>query len=136
MAKYEALLVAPDGDFVTDFKENSIEKVQEDLADIGSKWVFYPYIFIIKLPKDPSKNVTKGGLFRDKYTGASTVGSVNGAFIVKGVSRSKIVDVVSPESLEFMKGWTVAKAIKKIVIENKQFEGYFGEHKILWGFYE
>jgi len=51
MVKYEALLVAPNGAFVTDFKEDSIEKVQEDLADKGSKWFFYPYEFIIEVHK-------------------------------------------------------------------------------------
>jgi len=50
MAKYEALLVSPDGAFVTDFKENTIEQVRKDLED-NDKWFFYPYEFIIEAHK-------------------------------------------------------------------------------------
>ena len=129
MAKYIALLVSPDGEFLPDFKEDSIRKVKEDLANMGTRWYYYPYIFIVKVPEDLSKNITKHGLFRDAYTGVPIATSPEGKFIAKRISRSKIVDVVSPESLKFMKGWTIGKAIKKIAIENAKLE----EGEPLWG---
>lgn len=49
MSKYKALLVSPDGDWVTDFSGcNSIEEVQERLNDMGSRWIFYPFHAVIK----------------------------------------------------------------------------------------
>ena len=109
MAKYEALLVAPDGAFVTDFKEDTIEKVQEDLADRGSRWYFYPYEFIIEAHRGSD-------IWGDKYR------HIDSDFLKK-----KIVD--APEPLNFMKGWTVGKVIKKIVAENSKLK----EGGTLWG---
>ena len=129
MTKYAALLVSPSGEFLPDFKEDSVEKVQEDLANMGTRWYFYPYIFIIKVPEELSKNITKRGLIRDAYTGVPIVTSAEGAFIVKRISRSKIVDVATPESLKFVKGWSVGRAIKKIATENAKLE----EGDPLWG---
>ena len=102
MAKYEALLVAPDGAFVTDFKRDTVEQVRRELEDIGSKWIFYPYEFIIRIPKSP----------------------VN---YKEGLMRQKIID--APEPLDFMKGWTIGKAIKRIVAENSKLK----EGDALWG---
>ena len=51
MSKYEALLVAPDGAYVTDFREDLIERVKEDLINNSDKWFFYPYEFIIEVHK-------------------------------------------------------------------------------------
>ena len=46
---YKALLVAPDGDWVTDFREcETPEEVQEQLADMGSRWYFYPFHAVIR----------------------------------------------------------------------------------------
>ena len=109
MAKYEALLVAPDGAFVTDFKENSIEKVKEDLADMGSRWFFYPYEFIINAHEGIE---IRGDLYR---------------YVKDDFLKKKIVD--APEPLDFMKGWTIGKAIKKIVAENSKLK----EGDYLWG---
>ena len=47
MPKYQALLVAPDGDYVTDYKCDTIEQVTDALADRGSRWYFYPFEFVI-----------------------------------------------------------------------------------------
>ena len=44
---YQALLFAPDGDWVTDF-EGTKEEVEEELANKGSKWYFYPFECLIK----------------------------------------------------------------------------------------
>jgi len=129
MVKYVALLVSPDGEFLPDFKEDSIRKVKEDLANIGTRWYYYPYIFIVKVPEDLSKNITKRGLFRDAYTGVPITTSLEGRLTAKRISRSKIVDVATPKSLKFIKGWTVGRAIKKIATKNAKLE----EGEPLWG---
>ena len=133
MVKYIAMLVSPDGEFLPDFKEDSIEKVKEDLANMGTRWYHYPYIFIVKVPEDLSKNITKPGLFRDAYTGVPLETSPEGKLLAKRISKCKIVDVATPgvpsESLKFMKGWTFGRAIKKIATENAKLE----EGEPLWG---
>jgi hypothetical protein len=49
MAKYKAVLFAPDGDWVTDYSNSeSIEEVQELLANQGSRWFFYPFHAVIR----------------------------------------------------------------------------------------
>lgn len=45
---YRAILIAPDGDWVTDFKRETITEVEEELADMGSRWIFYPFHAVIK----------------------------------------------------------------------------------------
>ena len=47
MSKYQALLVAFDGDYQIDYKRETIEEVQNALADRGSRWYFYPFEFVI-----------------------------------------------------------------------------------------
>ena len=45
---YKALLVAPDGQWVTDYRGcKTKEEVMYRLGDQGSKWYFYPFEFII-----------------------------------------------------------------------------------------
>ena len=42
--KYQAVLFAPDGDYVTDFHDtNTIEEVWEEINNMGSRWIFYPF---------------------------------------------------------------------------------------------
>ena len=44
---YQAILFSPDGDFVTDaHNTESIEKVWERVNDWGSRWFFYPFVFV------------------------------------------------------------------------------------------
>jgi len=43
---YHATLFHPDGDFVTDFYRDDKQEIWECVADMGSKWVFYPIIVI------------------------------------------------------------------------------------------
>lgn len=47
--KYKAVLISPDGqDKVTDFHEsNTIAEVEDKLANMGSRWYFYPIAFVI-----------------------------------------------------------------------------------------
>lgn len=49
MKQYKAVLISPDGqDKVTDFyKSNSIQEVWNKVNDMGSRWFFYPIIFVI-----------------------------------------------------------------------------------------
>jgi len=92
MVKYEALLVSPDGDWLIDFEEDAIDKVKQDLNDMGSSWHFYPYAFIIKVPKKE---------------------------ISEYLMKEKIIDVGS-EEIKSMKGLMVERAIKKIVDINSK----------------
>lgn len=49
MPKYKAILFSTDGDWTTDFYDSeSISEVQERLADVGSKWFFYPIHGVIR----------------------------------------------------------------------------------------
>ena len=47
---YQALLVSFEGDYVTDFKAPTVEEVKELLSSRGSRWIFYPFEFVIKSP--------------------------------------------------------------------------------------
>lgn len=47
-AKYKAILFSPDGEWVTDCAGDTIADVCEQVADMGSRWIFYPYPLIIK----------------------------------------------------------------------------------------
>jgi len=95
MVKYEAVLVSPEGDWLIDFEEDTIDKVKQDLNDMGSSWHFYPYAFIIIAPKKHS------------------IGDMR---ISDDIHKKRIVD--APEGFGFMKGWTVERVIKMIVTGN------------------
>jgi len=45
---YKAVLFSPDGDWVTDCRGLTKEEVWNQVADLGSRWYFYPYPAIIK----------------------------------------------------------------------------------------
>ena len=45
---YKAILFALDGDWVTDFKGDTIQEVIDWLADRGSRWYFYPLEGVIR----------------------------------------------------------------------------------------
>jgi hypothetical protein len=46
--KYKAVLFAPDGvDHVSDFSRNTIQEVEAELNDMGSRWFFYPIACIV-----------------------------------------------------------------------------------------
>ncbi|RLI43051.1 hypothetical protein DRO59_02265 [Candidatus Bathyarchaeota archaeon] len=47
---YQALLVSFEGDHVTDFEASTVEEVKELLSNRGSRWIFYPFEFVIKSP--------------------------------------------------------------------------------------
>jgi len=43
---YKAILFHPEGDYVTDFPSDSKEEIWDRVADMGSRWIFYPIVFI------------------------------------------------------------------------------------------
>ena len=45
---YKAILFSPDGDWVTDCQGLTKEEVWDKVADLGSRWFFYPISAIIK----------------------------------------------------------------------------------------
>jgi len=54
--KYELILISADGeDFVTDCEAPTKEGVLRCASELGSRWYFYPYNFLIKIPKDKLK---------------------------------------------------------------------------------
>lgn len=45
--KYRAILFHPEGDYVTDFNDRETKQdVWECIADMGSRWIFYPIPFV------------------------------------------------------------------------------------------
>lgn len=46
MEKYQLICMTFDGDFVNDFK-GTIKECENVSADMGSKWYFYPFHFIV-----------------------------------------------------------------------------------------
>ena len=40
---YQAILFHPEGDYVTDFTGRAtVQEVWEEIAEMGSRWIFYP----------------------------------------------------------------------------------------------
>lgn len=53
---YKALLVSPDGDYITDFHNTpTVQQVEEACADMGSRWYFYPFEFVVS--DHPNKEI-------------------------------------------------------------------------------
>ena len=46
MKNYKAILFHPEGDYVTDFQRENKQDIWEELAEMGSRWIFYPIAFI------------------------------------------------------------------------------------------
>ena len=45
--KYQAVLFHPEGDYVSDFwYKGTKQEVWEELAEMGSRWIFYPICFV------------------------------------------------------------------------------------------
>ena len=43
---YSAICFAPDGEHVRDFYSDSKEYISEKIENMGSRWFFYPFVFI------------------------------------------------------------------------------------------
>jgi hypothetical protein len=56
---YKAILFAIDGDYITDFHKKTKTEVENSIADMGSRWYFYPIVAIIK---DNNSNVKNNRL--------------------------------------------------------------------------
>lgn len=48
MNGYKAVLMAPDGDYVTDYEADTVGQVEDALADQGSRWIFYPFTVVVR----------------------------------------------------------------------------------------
>lgn len=48
MNTFKLICMSFDGKFVTDSEHNTIEQAENASADMGSKWYFYPFHFIVK----------------------------------------------------------------------------------------
>ena len=45
---FKAVLIAPDGASVTDFRNcNTVKECEDKIADMGSRWIFYPYVLVV-----------------------------------------------------------------------------------------
>ncbi len=64
---YQALLLSFDGDYQREGDFESIEDGWEYIADLGSKWFFYPFAFICK--GETIKDVPEGllGILLEKF---------------------------------------------------------------------
>ena len=45
---YKAILLHPKGDYVTDFESDTIQEVWDGVNNMGSCWIFYPVVVIVK----------------------------------------------------------------------------------------
>lgn len=45
---YKLILLAPDGDYVTEKPRKTVDECIKQSAEMGSRWFFYPFHFIIK----------------------------------------------------------------------------------------
>jgi len=45
---YKLILISPDGDYVTELPKETIDECGDQSANMGSRWFFYPFHFIIK----------------------------------------------------------------------------------------
>ena len=52
---YQAVLVAADGDYVTDHEYDTPDEVLEAIGNQGSRWIFYPFGAVIETVPYPHK---------------------------------------------------------------------------------
>lgn len=43
---YSAICFAPDGEYIRDFYSDSKEYISNKIENMGSRWYFYPFVFI------------------------------------------------------------------------------------------
>jgi len=53
---YIGLLIALDGEYVTDYQGKTVDEVIKQLANRGSRWYFYPLEAVIKDSRTPVEN--------------------------------------------------------------------------------
>ena len=75
--RYRAILFALDGEYVTDYDSPSIDEVWEKVDNRGSRWSFYPLVFVIPC----------GGPLWNRHI----VGTADGLESYKGLQVSTIV---------------------------------------------
>lgn len=84
MSGYQAVLMAPDGDYVTDHRRDTVEEVEEALANQGSRWYFYPLeMVLVNGPvSDSSRIISAADFYGDGVAifGGDYVGRTFGTF--------------------------------------------------------
>jgi len=48
MNTYKSIQFALDGDYITDYECNTVQKTWDKVDDQGSKWFFYPLPFVVR----------------------------------------------------------------------------------------
>lgn len=66
---YTLFMVTFDGDYVKDSEHNTIEEAQDAIANMGSKWFFYPFPVIVKNHTKNKIIAETGGIFFNIQTG-------------------------------------------------------------------
>jgi hypothetical protein len=67
---YKAVLMSFDGEYVIDSAHSTIEEAGSTVAELGSKWIFYPWYFCVK----GQTIVDAAGVFVDVRNGESLIG--------------------------------------------------------------
>jgi hypothetical protein len=97
--KYVEIMTNSYGDWLIAFVESTLSKIENDLENPLAYGYSDPYAFIIIAPEDKIAN--------REY-----------------LRKQKIIDTREP--LKFMIGWTINRALKKIVAENKRLKAKLG----------
>ena len=108
----KAVLFAPDGDWVTDYKGNTKEDVIDQLANRGSLWYFYPFEGII---------LNRGGVTTPRQRLVSLAPNMPQCFVgatIKFVSRW--LGMLSKEKLLTMLEWRHPSTLVKAIEQNSR----------------
>ena len=79
--KYKAVLFAPDGDWITDCKGDTKDEVIEAMANLGSRWYFYPIALGIILDK--------GSLTRETQRLVDVAPNIPRVFVGKSIRTAR-----------------------------------------------
>jgi len=111
-AKYEVVAVSYDGKFGIVANGNTPDEAKKNWEKLDvyglDKYVDYPYVLVIPAHKGNKESILK----------------------------QRVIDADALDAdidFGFMKGWTVERAIKKIVAENKKEEKENPDEPLLWG---
>jgi hypothetical protein len=91
---YKLLLMAPDGDYVTEGTDKgyTADECCEISANMGSRWIFYPFHFVIK-DRGPVRNRQK------------VIEPPDGMSFLKGKSMDSVTAYMQKHGEEIAKHW-------------------------------